>query len=256
MRDALARRAAISLTFVALMALMAAACGTDTAQKNQGDIAEPAPSSAPTSAPAKPSASDKDMKGGTVEATPPGDGLAVATFAGGCFWCLEPPFEKLPGVKDAVSGYTGGEERHPSYKQVAYGLTGHTEAVQVIYDPKVIGYKDLVEVFWRTMDPTDNGGQFVDRGSQYRPGIFVQSDEERAIAAASKEALAGSGVFKKPIVVPIEDAAAFWIAEEYHQDFYKKNSAHYKRYRRGSGRDAFVTSHWGEEPLKTFIEPK
>ena len=182
---------------------------------------------------------------GSQEAPPPGEGLAVATFAGGCFWCMEPPFEKLAGVKAVLSGYTGGPERGPTYRQVSHGSTGHTEAVRVVYAPKVVAYDKLLDTFWRSMDPTDAGGQFVDRGSQYRPAIFVHSAEQRAVADESKAALQASGRFSAPIIVPIQDAGPFWLAEDYHQDFYKKSPDHYKRYRQGSGRDRFIEQVWG-----------
>ncbi|TFE01204.1 peptide-methionine (R)-S-oxide reductase MsrB [Jeotgalibacillus sp. R-1-5s-1] len=168
----------------------------------------------------------------------------VAIFAGGCFWCMEPPFEKLAGVRDAVSGYTGGEEENPEYSQVAGGETGHTEAVQVIYDPSVISYEDLLDVFWKQIDPTDSEGQFIDRGKQYRPEIFVQNDEERAAAEASKQELIDSGRFDAEIIVPITDASTFYIAEEYHQDYYIKNEGRYELYRANSGRDQFLNQYW------------
>lgn len=172
------------------------------------------------------------------------DGKGVATFAGGCFWCMEPPFEKLDGVISVTSGYTGGKEQHPKYKQVASGATGHTESVLVIYDPAKVTYDQLLETYWRSFDPTDAGGQFADRGPQYRPEIFYHSEEQKAAAQASKQKLAESGVFEKPIVVPMTPAAEFWPAEEYHQDYYKKDPTHYKRYRKGSGREAFLADHW------------
>ncbi len=180
---------------------------------------------------------------------PPGDtnaeGLGVATFAGGCFWCMEPPFEKLEGVKAVVSGYTGGKEENPTYKQVASGRTGHTEAVLVTYDTSKVTYDQLLDAFWRAHDPTDKGGQFADRGSQYRPEIFYHSEEQKAAAEASKKKLAETGPFDEPIVVPITPAQTFWPAEEYHQDFYKTNPAHYKRYSKGSGRVGFLEKTWG-----------
>ncbi len=170
---------------------------------------------------------------------------AHAIVAGGCFWCMEPPFEKLTGVISVVSGYTGGPEKNPTYKQVAYGRTGHTEAVRIKYDPTLITYEKIISVFWRQIDPTDAAGQFVDRGRHYRPGIyFLNADQER-IAKASKKALEKSGRFKKPIVVEILKAEPFYRAEEYHQDFYKKNPVHYYRYRIGSGRDRFLKQYWG-----------
>ena len=174
------------------------------------------------------------------------ENLELATLAGGCFWCMEPPFEQLPGVYKVISGYTGGPEKDPTYQQVAHGMTGHTEAVQVHYDPAQISYTDILEVYWRNVDPTDDGGQFVDRGKQYRPGIFYHSDEQRQQALASKKKLEDSKRFAKPIVTEITELMAFYPAEEYHQDFYKKSTAHYKGYRWGSGRDQFIDKTWGE----------
>ncbi|ANM32121.1 methionine sulfoxide reductase [Acidobacteria bacterium Mor1] len=176
---------------------------------------------------------------------------AVAIFAGGCFWCMEPPFEKLDGVYSVVSGYTGGEIEDPTYEQVSGGRTKHTEAVEVRYDPTRVGYATLLDVFWRSMDPTDAGGQFADRGPQYRTGIFVLDERQRELAEASKAELAASNRFQKPIVVPIEAAGPFYVAEEYHQDYYKKNARHYMRYRVGSGREGFLANAWGDEPLPT-----
>ena len=176
----------------------------------------------------------------------PRKGEALATFAGGCFWCMEPPFEGVAGVRSVMSGYTGGPEKDPSYKDVAYGRTGHTEAVQIVFDPKKVSYEALLEIFWRSMDPTDASGQFADRGSQYRPGIFVHDAGQRKAAERSKAALAGSGRFDKPVVVPIEDFSIFYPAETYHQDYYRKNPAHYKRYRKGSGREGFLLRVWGK----------
>lgn len=175
------------------------------------------------------------------------DATATAIFAGGCFWCMEPPFEKIAGVAAAVSGYTGGTEVNPAYKDVARGRTGHSEAVQVHYDPSLVSYNDLLEVFWRSIDPTDPGGQFADRGPQYRTAIFYATDEERELAVASRERLAASGRFDKQIVTPIEKASTFYRAEEYHQDYYKTNPTHYKAYSRGSGRVGFLNRTWGAE---------
>lgn len=174
------------------------------------------------------------------------ENLELATLAGGCFWCMEPPFEELPGVYKVISGYTGGPETDPTYEQVAHGMTGHTEAVQVHYDPAEISYSDILEVYWRNVDPTDDGGQFVDRGQQYRPGIFYHDNEQQKQAFASKKKLEDSKRFEKPIVTEITEFMAFYPAEEYHQDFYKKSTAHYKGYRWGSGRDAFIDKKWGE----------
>lgn len=180
----------------------------------------------------------------------PTAGLAQAVFAGGCFWCMEPPFEKLDGVKTVVSGYTGGKQVGPSYKAVSAGRTSHVEAVLVKYDASQVSYEYLLEVFWRQIDPTDDGGQFADRGNQYRTAIFVGNRQERKLAEASKKALERSGVFKKPIVTRIVDAGPFYAAEEYHQDYYKKNATHYKRYRRGSGREGFLERTWKNRPLE------
>jgi peptide methionine sulfoxide reductase msrA/msrB len=170
-----------------------------------------------------------------------------ATFAGGCFWCMEHPFEKLDGVLEVVSGYTGGREVNPTYKQVSAGSTGHLEAIQIVYDPAKISYSKLLELFWKQIDPTDPGGQFVDRGAQYRTAIFYHTEEQRRLAELSKQQLARSGKFKKPIVTPIVKATAFYRAEDYHQDYYKKSAAEYGSYRSGSGRDEFLRKVWGKE---------
>ena len=174
------------------------------------------------------------------------ENLELASLAGGCFWCMEPPFEQLPGVYKVISGYTGGPEKDPTYQQVAHGMTGHTEAVQVHYDPAEISYSDILEVYWRNVDPTDAGGQFVDRGKQYRPGIFYHSNEQKEQALASKMKLEDSKRFSKPIVTEITEFMSFYAAEEYHQDFYKKSTAHYKGYRWGSGRDQYIDKTWGD----------
>jgi peptide methionine sulfoxide reductase msrA/msrB len=175
--------------------------------------------------------------------------LAKATFAGGCFWCVEPPFEKLPGVKSVTSGYTGGKAKEPSYQEVSSGRTAHVEAVQVVFDPAHISYEYLLKVFWRQIDPTDDGGQFADRGTQYRTAIFVHDRAQRALAEASKRELEKSGIFKEPIVTQIRWAQPFYAAEGYHQDYYKKNPGNYKRYRIGSGRQGFLDAIWRDRPL-------
>jgi methionine-S-sulfoxide reductase len=172
---------------------------------------------------------------------------ATAIFAGGCFWCMEPPFEKLPGVLAVTSGYTGGLKEHPTYREVSAGGTGHVEAVQIVFDPAQIPYARLLEVFWMNIDPTDAGGQFVDRGSQYRAAIFYLGEEQRQLAEASKERLAASGRFARPIVTEIAPTATFYRAEEYHQDYYRKNPVRYHYYRWGSGRDRFLDQVWGKE---------
>lgn len=171
----------------------------------------------------------------------------TATFAGGCFWCMEPPFEKLDGVKDVIAGYTGGRVENPSYEDVSAGYTGHYEAVQITFDPAVISYPELLEVFWRNIDPIDRGGQFADKGTQYKTAIFYHSNMQKDEAEISKLALANSGKFKEPIATLILPAVKFYKAEEYHQDYYKKNAAHYNRYKVGSGRAGYIEKTWGKE---------
>ena len=169
---------------------------------------------------------------------------AAAVFAGGCFWCTESDFEKVDGVIEVISGYTGGRLAQPSYEQVSAGGTGHVEAVRVIYDPSRIDYERLLEVFWRHVDPTDPGGQFVDRGSQYRSAIFYADETEKRLAEASRDRLAATGPFKKPIATQILPLGEFYPAEDYHQDYYKKNPLRYRYYRRASGRDQFLEKAW------------
>jgi peptide methionine sulfoxide reductase msrA/msrB len=173
--------------------------------------------------------------------------LKIATLAGGCFWCVESDFEKVPGVAKVVSGYTGGQKENPTYEEVTTGKTGHYEAVQVYYDPAKVSYERILDVFWRHVDPTDPGGQFVDRGSQYRTAIFYHDEEQKRIAEKSKEALEKSGKFKKPVVTPIVEFSKFYEAEEYHQDYYRKSPARYQIYRSGSGRDRFLDETWGKQ---------
>ncbi|WP_077446952.1 peptide-methionine (S)-S-oxide reductase MsrA [Listeria monocytogenes] len=158
------------------------------------------------------------------------ESLEKATFAGGCFWCMVKPFDTQPGIEKVVSGYTGGHTVNPTYKEVCSGTTGHTEAIQITFDPAVFPYEKLVEVYWQQTDPTDAAGQFVDRGDSYRPVIFYHNEEQKEIAEKSKAALDASGRFKKPIVTEIAKAETFYPAEEYHQDFYKKEKAHYEGY--------------------------
>ena len=176
-------------------------------------------------------------------------GKAVAIFAGGCFWCVESDFDKLSGVISTTSGYTGGRTEMPTYKQVSAGGTGHREAVRIEYDPRLVSYERLLHLFWRSVDPTDAGGQFCDRGESYETAIFAVTPEQRAQAEASKVALAKAGVPKAPIVTPIVDAGAFYAAEDYHQDYYKKNPARYKFYREGCGRDRRLHEVWGEQAM-------
>ena len=185
------------------------------------------------------------------DGAPLAEGTAVATFAGGCFWCMEPPFEKVDGVAKVLSGYAGGDEDNPTYEDVSYGRTGHLESIQVSYDPKRVDYAKLLDVFWRQIDPTDDGGQFVDRGKQYRTAIFYHDEEQKKLAEVSKAALARSGRFDRPIVTEIRPAGRFWPAEEYHQDFYKKSPVRYKSYRAGSGRDPFIDKVRGADKNTT-----
>ena len=168
-------------------------------------------------------------------------------LAGGCFWCMEAPFEKVEGVKSAISGYTNGHVKNPTYQEVSSGSTGHVEAVEITFDNNKVKLNDILEIFWRQIDPTDSGGQFVDRGEQYTTGIFYFNDEQKKIAQNSKEKLIKSKRFKKEIVTPIKKASAFYPAEDYHQDYYKKSTIKYKFYRYRSGRDQFIDKHWGEE---------
>jgi peptide methionine sulfoxide reductase msrA/msrB len=183
--------------------------------------------------------------------------LDTATFAGGCFWCVEAPFDKLDGVLWAVSGYSGGTVENPTYEEVSSGKTGHAESVQIIFDPSVISYWQLLEVFWRNIDPTDSGGSFYDRGSQYRTVIFYHNPEQKMLAEKSKQQLGSSGIFDKPIVTGIEPYDQFYVAEDYHQDFCRLNPERYNRYHKGSGRDAYFEKIWGEsdEEVKNFKKP-
>jgi peptide-methionine (S)-S-oxide reductase len=176
---------------------------------------------------------------------------ATAIFAGGCFWCMEPPFDKLDGVRETVSGYTGGFIPQPTYKQVSAGTTGHTEAIQITYDPSRVSYTQLLDVFWRNIDPVDSGGQFCDRGSQYRAAIFFQTEEEKRLAEQSKAKLDASGRLPGPIVISIVEASAFYPAEDYHQDYYLKNPLRYKFYRYNCGRDHRLIELWGAEQVQT-----
>lgn len=176
-----------------------------------------------------------------------GSARAVATFAGGCFWCMEPPYDKVPGVEATISGYIGGHVTNPSYKQVSSGTTGHTEALQVIYDPNQVSYAKLLEIFWRNIDPTTADRQFCDRGSQYRPGIFYHDDAQRAAAQKSLEMIEREKTFSEAIRVEITAASEFYAAEEYHQDYYVKNPLRYKFYRYNCGRDQRLEELWGEK---------
>lgn len=170
--------------------------------------------------------------------------LELATFAGGCFWCMVEPFEEMPGIKSIVSGYTGGEKPYPTYEEVISKNTGHVEAVQITFDPSVFPYSKLLDLFWRQIDPTDAGGQFFDRGDTYITAIYYHNDEQEKLAEASRKELEASGRFSKPIVTKILPAKPFYPAEDYHQDYHKKNPAHYNRYKKGSGRADFIEKNW------------
>lgn len=171
----------------------------------------------------------------------------LATFAGGCFWCMVSPFEKMPGIIKVISGYTGGHKENPTYEEVCSHRTGHREAVQITYDPEIFPYEKLLELFWQQIDPTDPGGQFHDRGLSYQTAIYYHNEEQKEKAEASKDVLVKSGRFEKPIATEILPAAPFYSAEDYHQDYHKKNPLRYTLYRQGSGRDAFIEKHWGKK---------
>lgn len=177
-------------------------------------------------------------------APPTPAGLEAAIFAAGCFWCVEPPFDKLPGVVSTTSGYTDGTVANPTYQLVSGGRTGHTEAVRVVYDPTKVTYEKLLETYWRNVDPFDAGGQFCDRGAPYRPGVYTQGPEQAKLAQASKAAVAAR--FQKPIAVEIKPATTFYEAEDYHQDYYQKNPVRYRFYRLNCGRDARLEAVWGK----------
>ncbi|MGA7279701.1 MAG: peptide-methionine (S)-S-oxide reductase MsrA, partial [Desulfocapsaceae bacterium] len=184
----------------------------------------------------------------------------TAIFGGGCFWCMEPPFEQLDGVTDVVAGYTGGTKEDADYQKVSGGRTDHYEAVLVRFDPSRVSYKTLVETFWRQIDPTDGGGQFADRGKQYRTAIFYNSEQQKQIADASKKELDDSKLFERPVITPILPVQPFYEAEEYHQDYYRKNAVHYNMYKKGSGRQPFIERVWADNPVGAdgegdFVKP-
>lgn len=168
----------------------------------------------------------------------------LATFAGGCFWCMVSPFDEMPGIKKVVSGYTGGHKENPTYEDVCLGTTGHFEAVQITFNSEVFPYKKLLDLYWPQIDPTDSDGQFINRGSSYRTAIFYHNEAQRQEAEASKQALANSGKFAKPIATLILPASTFYAAEDYHQDYYKKSPDAYQEYRQRSGRDTFIAQTW------------
>ncbi|MBF0469296.1 MAG: peptide-methionine (S)-S-oxide reductase MsrA [Desulfamplus sp.] len=183
----------------------------------------------------------------TDKISPDTNKILLATFAGGCFWCMEAPFEKVEGVKSVVSGYTGGHKTNPTYEEVSSGSTGHLEAVQISFDPLLVSYDTLLDIFWRQIDPTDSTGSFVDRGNQYSSAIFYHDDLQKQSAYKSKQRLEASGKFKTPVVTQILESKTFYPAEDYHQDYYKKNPLRYKFYRLGSGRDDFIEKTWKQD---------
>jgi len=181
---------------------------------------------------------------------PESQATRVATFGGGCFWCMEPPYDELDGVLSTTSGYMGGETANPTYRQVVSGRTGHVEVVQVEYDPARVDFGKLLDVFWVNVDPLTDNRQFCDAGESYRPVIFVHTERQRALAEASKRAIIESGRFEEPVIVPVETAGTFWPAEDYHQDYYTENPVRYKYYRWRCGRDERLEALWGEPPPK------
>jgi peptide methionine sulfoxide reductase msrA/msrB len=198
---------------------------------------------------------NSDLKEDHARLVPESDSnLDTATFAGGCFWCMDAPFEKIDGVKDVISGYAGGNVDKPSYEEVETGTTGHEESIQVIYDPSIVSYSELVDVYWKQFDPTDAGGSFYDRGSQYETAVFYRNETQKKIAEESKSQLDKSGIFKKPIVTKIRKFTSFFPAEDYHQHYYKKSPERYHSYRSGSGRDNFIMSVWGDEGVNKYMK--
>jgi peptide methionine sulfoxide reductase msrA/msrB len=187
-----------------------------------------------------------NAKGGNVE---------TATFAGGCFWCMQAPFESLQGVQKVIAGYAGGKMKNPTYEEVSTGTTGYVESVQVVFNPAVISYSEILDIYWKQFDPTDTGGQFYDRGSQYKTVIFYNDDTQKEVAEKSKMLLNKSGIFKKPIATEIRKFTTFYPAEKYHQDYYKKNPVRYEAYRKASGRDAFIMAVWGDENIDKYKKP-
>ena len=180
--------------------------------------------------------------------------VELATFAGGCFWCMVQPFDTQPGIEKVVSGYIGGVTENPTYEEVRAGVTGHTEAVQITYDPTVFSYEKLVDVYWQQIDPTDADGQFGSRGTSYRTAIIYHHEEQRQVAERSKEALIQSGRFEKPIVTEIVEATIFYPAEDYHQDYYQKNPEKYKVFKEESGRAPFIRENWNEKLVEASLK--
>jgi peptide-methionine (S)-S-oxide reductase len=196
---------------------------------------------------------DAPVRAAPAKPTPPQAPANVALFAGGCFWCMETQFEGVPGVTSVISGYTGGHKANPTYEEVGSGTTGHYESVEVHYDPSRVSYQKLLQVFWHSIDPTQGDGQFCDLGTEYRSAIFFRDEAQRRLAEASRKAIEASGVLKKPIVTLIVPAGPFYRAEEYHQDFWKKDPVRYQTYRLGCGRDRRLARVWGKDAAKPTV---
>lgn len=239
-----------TLTSVLLMGCGASGC---SGARHDPPAMSPEPMRIPLAAHAQPAAHApdttpaRDLQGGTVEAGPPPAGLSVATFAGGCFWCMEAAFEHLPGVRDAISGYTGGPELHPSYEQVSNHRTQQAEAVRVLYDPRAVTYEQLLDLYWRRVDPVDRDRAFADTGHQYRSVIFVHDAQQRAAAERSLREISASGRYHAPVLTTVEDAPVFWVAEDYHQNFWRTSPEHYTEYHENSGRREFLRAVWGPD---------
>ena len=227
------QRRTLLLAVLPLLALAVSSAGATSVVPPRS----PAKKAAAASAPARPAAAHTEL----------------ATFAMGCFWCGETQFEEQPGVLSVISGYTGGREEHPTYEQVSAGVTGHYESIQVTFDPTKTSYAKLLDLFWHGIDPTQGDGQFCDRGRQYRSVVFAHDDAQRRLAEQTKRAIGASGVLKKPIVTQVLPATAFWPAEEYHQDFWKKDPERYRSYRLGCGRDARLAQLWGDKAAKPLV---
>ncbi len=231
---------------LSLLSVLGAGCGTAGCGGSTAPRAPRSESSLPAASAPAPHAA-VDLHGGTVEAGDPPAGLAVATFAGGCFWCMEAAFEHQAGVRDAISGYTGGPELHPGYEQVSNHGTGHAEAIRVLFDPSAVTYEQLLDLYWHRVDPVHEDQAFVDRGHQYRSVIYVHTPAQRAAAERSLQAIVASGRFHERIVTTVEDAAVFWVAEDFHQNFWRTSPDRYEGYHEHSGRREFLRAHWGPD---------
>ncbi len=228
-----------------LMAAVSACAQPDNQPPTSTRVVARAPAASPMVAGGVSALAAQTPVAPTAAATSAGKRTAVAVFAGGCFWCMEPPYDKLPGVKSTISGYIGGRVANPSYEQVSAGGTGHAEAVQVTYDPAKVSYATLLEVFWRNIDPVAVDRQFCDSGDQYRSAIFTSGAEQQRLAQASKQRWQASGRFTQPIATQVVAATRFYPAESYHQDYYLRNPVRYKFYRNGCGRDKRLRELWG-----------